>query len=45
MEEKKSMEDVGRIIEAMKKEAYERGYEDGYDAGCMDLVDEEEDTW
>ena len=36
------------------EEAYKRGYEDGYDKGCMDMLDEdygmdtadeEEETW
>lgn len=41
----KTMDDVSLRLEELRKEAYEQGYEDGYDAGCMDLIDEEEDTW
>lgn len=47
-----SRKNIKALIEKEKMSAYERGYEDGYDRGCIDMIDddygmddEEEDTW
>lgn len=45
------MKEVSELLKKMQEEAYRRGYEDGYDKGCMDMTDEdigsdiEEGSW